>query len=45
MLAMARSKPITAEELFSFSQVTLTRLDSSLAEAGVTLTIGSVMRE
>jgi len=45
MLAMARLKPITAEGLFSFSQVTLTRLDSLLAEAGVTLTIGSVKRE
>ncbi len=44
MLAMARPEPITAEELFSFSQVTLTRLDSSLAEAGVSLTIGSVKR-
>ena len=45
MLAMARHKPITAEKLFSFSQVTLTRLDSSLVGAGVTLTIGSVKRE
>ncbi len=44
MLAMARPEPITAEELFGFSQVTLTRLDSSLAEAGVTLSIGSVKR-
>ena len=44
MLAMASEKPTTAEELFSFSQVTLTRLDSSLAEAGVTLTIESVKR-
>lgn len=44
MLAMARPQPITADELFSFSQVTLSRLDSSLSEAGVKLTIGSVKR-
>ena len=44
MLGMARPQPITAADLFSFSQVTLSRLDSSLAEAGVELTIAPITR-
>ena len=44
VLGMARSDPVTPGDLFSFTQVTVTRLDTSLAEAGVRLTIVPILR-
>lgn len=41
-LGMARAQPITGDDLFSFSQVTLSRLDSSLTEADVKLTVAPI---
>ncbi|WP_419843110.1 DUF6119 family protein [Candidatus Poriferisodalis sp.] len=43
-LGMARSKFVSSAELYSFSQVTLTRLDVSLAEAGIRLTVVPIRR-
>jgi len=43
-LGLARSKRVTGGDLFSFSQVTLTRLDLSLAGAGIKLTIAPIKR-
>ena len=43
-LGIAQTKPISSTDLFSFSQVTLARLDSSLDEAGIKLTIAPIMR-
>jgi len=37
VLGMARRKPLTARSLFTFTQVTLARLDGALAGAGVTV--------
>ena len=44
VLGMARSAPVSPTDLFSFTQVTVTRLDSSLAEAGISLTIAPIVR-
>ena len=44
VLGMARSDPVTPGDLFSFTQVTVTRLDTTLAEAGITLTIAPILR-
>ena len=44
VLGMARSDPVTPSDLFSFTQVTVTRLDTTLAEAGITLTIAPILR-
>lgn len=44
-IAMARSVPLTAADLFTFTQVTLARLDASLAAAGVTVFVVPVLRE
>ena len=45
VLGMARKKVVTAQELFSFTQVTLSKLDSSLAASGVELTVASIRRD
>lgn len=45
VLGMARETPITSTDLFSFTQVTLARLDASLAEAGIALTVAPVLRQ
>ena len=44
VLGMARSEPVTPDDLFSFTQVTVTRLDKSLAEAGISLTVAPIVR-
>ena len=44
VLGMAREEPVTPVDLFSFTQVTVTRLDTSLAEAGIRLTIAPIQR-
>lgn len=44
VLGMARSKPINAADLFTFTQVTLTRLDRELASADITLTVSPILR-
>ena len=44
VLGMARGEPVTPSDLFSFTQVTVTRLDASLAEAGINLTIAPIQR-
>lgn len=44
VLGMARSCPVTASDLFSFTQVTLSRLDISLAMSGVQLTVAPIHR-
>ena len=45
VLGMARSKPVTASDLFSFTQVTVTKLDMTFAEIGIELTIAPIMRD
>ena len=42
VLGMARSDPVTPSDLFSFTQVTVTKLDTSLAEVGIRLTIAPI---
>lgn len=44
VLGMARARPITPSDLFSFTQVTLSRLDASLAASGVELTVAPIIR-
>ena len=44
VLGMARKEPVTPVDLFSFTQVTVTRLDTSLAEADIRLTIAPIQR-
>ena len=44
VLGIARKGGISASDLFSFSQVTLARLDTSLNDAGATLTVASIDR-
>ncbi len=44
VLAMARARPITGDDLFSFTKVTLTRLDMSLAGSGVQLSVAPIRR-
>ena len=44
VLGMARRDRLTPSDLFSFTQVTVARLDTSLAEAGITLTIVPIER-
>ncbi len=44
VLGMARNRPVTSDDLFSFTQVTVSRLDTSLAEAGIKLTIAPIVR-
>lgn len=44
VLGMARSRPVTASDLFSFTQVTLSRLDISLVLNDVQLTIAPIHR-
>ena len=44
ILGMARRVPVTPGDLFSFTQVTVTRLDASLAEADTALTIAPIRR-
>ena len=45
VLGIARSKPVTASDLFSFTQVTVTKLDISFAEVGISLTIAPIVRD
>lgn len=45
VLGMARRRVVTAQDLFSFTQVTLTKLDLSLAASGVELTVASIRRD
>ncbi len=42
VLGIARDKSVTPSDLFSFTQVTVTRLDTALATAGITLTIAPI---
>lgn len=44
VLALARDRPVDADTLFTFSQVTLARLDMSLLSAGGTLTTTWIRR-
>ena len=44
VLGIARNRPVTPSDLFSFTQVTVTRLDTTLAAAGITLTIAPILR-
>jgi len=44
VLGMARSEPVAPDDLFSFTQVTVTRLDAPLAAAGITLTVAPIRR-
>ena len=44
VLGMARSRPVSASDLFSFTQVTLSRLDISLALSDVQLTVAPIHR-
>jgi len=45
ILGMARNnRKITADKLFSFTQVTLVRLDDILAQSGVELQIAPIER-
>ena len=45
VLEMARDDAVIAKDLFSFTQVTLSKLDSSLAASGVKLTISPIVRK
>lgn len=44
VLGIARDKLISPSDLFSFTQVTLSRLDASLAAGGVILTVAPIIR-
>lgn len=44
VLGMARSRPFAGDDLFSFTKVTLARLDMSLANSGVRLSIAPIRR-
>jgi uncharacterized protein (TIGR04141 family) len=44
-LAIARSNAVTASDLFTFTQVTLARLDAVLASQGVTVYVLPIVRE
>lgn len=44
VLGMARNKAVTPNDLFSFSQVIIAKLDASLSGAGITLTIAPIRR-
>jgi len=44
VLGMARSEPVAPDDLFSFTQVTVTRLDAPLAAASITLTVAPIRR-
>lgn len=44
VLGMARNKDVTPNSLFSFTQVTIAKLDASLSEAGITVTIAPIKR-